>query len=491
MKHIKRAISVLLCAAMIFSLASAAANAEEDPAPAKDPFAVKRVSACVKGADGTSVGLCWFTEEAAEGAEAELVGEDGKVLTGEAEPHEWEGNFYYKVSFDGLKKNSSYTYTVGAGENTVDGAFTTGGGDKVSFVNIADVQASSDENFAKGAAVLAAGLEKLPDADFISNLGDFTNDSDNEEWDLYAKNFDSLHTQKLLVPVAGNHDGFGVWHWFENTFNLDTSASVQTLNGVNYSFDYGNAHFAVLNTNDLASVSLSQLRWLKKDMDATDKDWKIVFMHKSPYTLGKDGKWPDAMYLKASLVYVLDSCGVDLVMSGHDHQYLRTKPLKGNAVSDGGVTYVLSGTAGTKRYEIRKFLAGYFLDTRSIDTLVIQKDGYGNYWDGSDWDQTDEDNIGGCFETVEIEGGELNLNAYILSDEKQTLKLIDTLTLTKETGLNKGRAVGDNTTSKLGYALGVLPSFTGLALYSFGIWLPRFLMMLPKLLYIYIKEDTF
>ena len=61
-------------------------------------------------------------------------------------------------------------------------------------------------------------------------------------------------------------------------------------------------------------------------MNGTDADWKIVCMHKSPYTLGKDGKWPDALYLQESLAKVLDKCGVDLVLSGHDHQYLRTKP---------------------------------------------------------------------------------------------------------------------------------------------------------------------
>ena len=84
------------------------------------------------------------------------------------------------------------------------------------------------------------------------------------------------------MPIAGNHDGFARRDWFNNMFCLDTSESVQTNNGVNYSFDYGNAHFAVVNTNDLLSVSLSQLKWLKNDLNSTDKDWKIICMHKSP-----------------------------------------------------------------------------------------------------------------------------------------------------------------------------------------------------------------
>ena len=46
-------------------------------------------------------------------------------------------------------------------------------------------------------------------------------------------------------------------------FNLDTRESVQIKDGVNYSFDYGNAHIAVVNTNDLISVTIPQLKWLK------------------------------------------------------------------------------------------------------------------------------------------------------------------------------------------------------------------------------------
>ena len=261
-------------------------------------------------------------------------------------------------------------------------------------------------------------MKKMPNADFIANLGDITNDSTNEEWDYYDEAMKAINLNTTLVPISGNHDGLGVWEWFNNMFNLDTSESVQNLNGVNYSFDYGNAHFAVLNTNDLLAVSFAQLQWLKNDMNSTDKDWKIVCMHKSPYSLGKDAKWPDALYLQSSLTKVLAQCDVDLVMSGHDHQYLRTKPLKNNKLDDDGATFVLAGTAGTKRYEVRSFLANHFLKTDFIAAMTIQKGGYGNYWNGENWDNTKQTNIGGCFNTISIDGGKLTYNAYILADEK-------------------------------------------------------------------------
>ncbi|MGN1478794.1 MAG: metallophosphoesterase family protein, partial [Acutalibacteraceae bacterium] len=358
---------------------------------------------------------------------------------------------------------------------------------------IGDVQASSLENFEKASLVLDAAFDKAPNAAFVANMGDFTNDSTNEEWDAYFTAFERHNTAATLVPVAGNHDGLGVWHWFDNIFNLDTSESVQSLNGVNYSFDYANAHFAILNTNDLLSISDTQLEWLKNDMNGSSADWKFVFMHKSPYTLGKDGKWPDALYLTETLTKVLDECGVDIAVSGHDHMYLRTKALKGNAVAEDGegTRYILGGTAGTKRYEIREFSVNTYMKLDFIEAMTIQKNGYGNYWNGTDYKSTDPANVGGCFTTFDIDGGKLTLNAYVLTDETQTLKNIDTMTLEKETGKNEVTFEGDNTTSTFDYALGVVPSFLKLANYAVFDWLVRTVIYLPKIIYYVIKTGTF
>ena len=522
-----KVISVLMALIMVMGCASTAfagadtklvSNPRTEEVGEVAPF---RLSVTVNGDPSTQKGICWYTKTETKS----LVTVDGanveSIKIDYDDVYEWEENYCHKALVSGLTPGESYTYTVSNGaevldeSNSLSGSFKTDDDDStVKFIDIADVQAGNRNNMWKGANTLLAALETMPDADFIGNMGDFTNDSDNEEWDFYDEFFRDINANTTMAPVSGNHDGFARANWFNNMFKLDTSESVTTKNGVNYSFDYGNAHFAVLNTNDVLSISLSQLIWLKNDMNSTDKDWKIVFMHKTPYTFGKDGKWPDALYLQRSLTAVCDLCGVDLVMSGHDHQYLRTKPLKAGMVNENGTTYVLSGTAGTKRYEIRSFLAGLFMNKNTIAALNIQKDGYGNYWDGESWDNTRESNIGGCFNTVEIEGGKLTLNSYILSDniykneegknvdlEERTeynfdsyaeyITLADTYVIEKETGKNKATFTGDNTTSEAEYILGVVPSFMCLATYTFGEWLPKFLINLPNLLYVYITEDTF
>jgi len=458
----------------------------------------RRISVCVN-TDTATKGFCWYTDTST-GTQVRVY-KNGADITGTLTCSgivctEWQGAYMHKETVSGLAGGGTYTYKVGDGSTwSESGTFVTDNGDDTfNFISIGDPQASSLADFQVSANTLKAAFKTMPSAEFVVTTGDFTNNSNNEEWNLYDQAFAALKCSTTLVPVTGNHDD--VSHWFNNMFNLDTGESVQTLNGVNYSFDYGNAHIAVVNTNDMLSVSNAQLLWLKNDMNSTSKDWKLVFMHKSPYSLGQDIKWPDAQYLKQSLTAVCDECGVDLVMSGHDHMYLRTKTLYDNKISNKGTVYVLAGTCGAKRYEIRSFMAGNYLPVDDIAALTIQKTGYGNYWNGTDWNSTKQTNIGGCFDCVSVKGGTLTLKAYILADQKDAqggdvITNIDTMTLSKQTGQNTASFHGDNTTSALAYAAQVLPTAQALSSFVFFNWLPVFLRMLPDMIKVLVTEGIF
>ena len=70
-------------------------------------------------------------------------------------------------------------------------------------------------------------------------------------------------------------------------------------------------------------------------------------MHKSLYGDVKQ----DSAIKKIAPVFikVFDQYKVDLVISGHDHEYSRTKPLKNNEVNDNGTIYLDLGSSGDKR----------------------------------------------------------------------------------------------------------------------------------------------
>jgi hypothetical protein len=106
---------------------------------------------------------------------------------------------------------------------------------------------------------------------------------------------------------------------------------------LNYSFDWGNAHFVVVDSNSYMDPSDSEfLAWLEKDlMSSSHATWKFLIQHKPMFfTEHEPGKGQQRLRL---LVPLLEKYGVDIVFSGHVHQYQRSAPLRFNP--SGNVEY--------------------------------------------------------------------------------------------------------------------------------------------------------
>ena len=428
----RRFLSFLLCFLLAFGSAAVYAAAED----------VSRVSCCVCGNDGR--GFSWFTGEKS-GSDVELLkteafnGSFAGAACFSGKATRYRGRFSHHVFVTGLEKGTGYTYRVGDSKTGVWSApctfVTDNGDDKVSFLAIADVQAGSRANFERAAKVLAAGLETLPETEFCVNLGDYVNDNTNEEWDWYFDTFSFANGRLTHVPVAGNHDGNITnklnTFCFPSMFCLDTSAN-RSLEGVYYSFDWGNIHFAVLNTNDMYPMSQAQRNWFVNDMTAADAQWKVVLMHRSLYSAGKNINKPDTVVMRNDLLPLMDKLEIDLVLSGHDHMYLRTAPLRGekkaetSTVEDAfrgetlpflkdpaGTVYALPSTAGTKRYAVNENALPPILDV--ADKVFSTRD------------------LGGCFAAVETEGNKLVYKSYCVNDETQAVTEVDRFAILKTT----------------------------------------------------------
>lgn len=98
----------------------------------------------------------------------------------------------------------------------------------------------------------------------------------------------------------------------------------------------GNVHVIVLNSNN---VSAEQTEWLQQTISSSRARWKLVIVHKPPYDCGRYDGTPEVRNLWAPIF----SRRVDLVLSGHDHNYQRFEALD-------DVTYVITGGGGDSLY---------------------------------------------------------------------------------------------------------------------------------------------
>ena len=334
----RKLTAIILSAALLLGCFALAATAAEPT--------VSRVVTTFYGPG--EQGFHWYTGTEAESS----VVIDGQSYTGGSRT--FDGAWAHSAVVSGLEPGREYSYKIG----DYEGTFKTdpGRGVPVSFIVGGDTQATGRDGFRLSANIFNAAFKAYPDAGFYSILGDHTQNSTGEEWDLFFEEFKGINAKTTVAPVSGNHDGAFKWGWFRNIFTLKEQRNYTNLSGVYYSFDYGDAHIAVLNTNDWVHIGTAQTNWLINDMSASDARWKIVMTHKPIYFHYEVA--PDCMALRRALGPVCDMLGIDLVLSGHKHSYTRSGPLKGHGTADyerseaslftdpEGTIYAMPGAAG-------------------------------------------------------------------------------------------------------------------------------------------------
>jgi 3',5'-cyclic AMP phosphodiesterase CpdA len=291
-------------------------------------------------------------------------------------PYEFEMN-RHTVTLSGLEKGATYYYRVGSEEkgwwSDIGSVRTQDGSKDITFLHLADPQSQSEAQYQRAwADVLGTSFELYPEADFIIGTGDMVDHGDNQkQWAWMFNTASDYLMNTYMMPASGNHEGHGT-NAIDNYFVLPNAPEQDKTGGVYYSFDYNNAHFAVLNTENLnenEALSDDQINWLRDDMSKSDAQWKFVTLHKAVYSQGSHYEDDDVIAIRAQLQTLMPELGIDMVFQGHDHVYMRTGSLVNNALTaydtaylnhDGkvyktqvqptGTTYVISGTCGVKTY---------------------------------------------------------------------------------------------------------------------------------------------
>ena len=241
------------------------------------------------------------------------------------------------------------------------------------FLTIADIQGMIQGMYTDSYKAVEALLadERTKNFDFILNAGDMADSGKNfNQWGYALDTYEPLFANYSQFFTAGNHEGktYAMTNFFAYATPKDEDDNElidDVLGGVYYSFDYANAHFVVLNTNDagLDGLGETQFNWLKKDLETSDKKWKFVLMHKSLFSGGSHSYDGEVVAMRKQLVPLFAETGVNIVFAGHDHTYTTTmlidkngkatdkQDLNGLQYTGDGVLYITLGTMGTKYYE--------------------------------------------------------------------------------------------------------------------------------------------
>ena len=262
----------------------------------------------------------------------------------------------HKAWVSGLLPATVYSYKVGSASGWEYGVFRTESSSpsSITAIQLSDAQTKDPTKLAVWENTMAQAIETaghgldmiLYNGDqYDSNMSGMDGEVDTSNIDRGIRNAIARETVSSYVgsiaymPSAGNHEATNQSaNVYVNNFTVDYGAkgedgySGQSTNGGCYSFDYGFAHFLVLNTN---KVDADQTNWLTSDLAAAKNNsgikWIIVMMHIGLYATGDHSNGSQVQNLITTLSPIFSEYHVDLVLQAHDHTYNKTLPYKWDA----------------------------------------------------------------------------------------------------------------------------------------------------------------
>jgi len=273
----------------------------------------------------------------------------------------------HKITLTNLQPDTTYRYQVTAGrQQSAVGTFKTAPNTAIpfNFLVFGDNQ-SGVKMFEHVSRQMAATT-----ADFVMSVGDVVDRGINwDEWtNQYLLPGRHFMGAKPSFIAMGNHE-YGGYDGNPNVLAFDHYFKhPQTSPGSNqyyYSFDYGNAHFVILEPLKMAWIDHpnpelgntvapddAELLWLEQDLRANQgkHDWTFVFYHEPAYAQTWSGGYYDGEdFIRNAVVPILEQYDVDMVFNGHTHAYERGLPHPAwNPVTrlGNGITYIITGGGG-------------------------------------------------------------------------------------------------------------------------------------------------
>jgi hypothetical protein len=255
----------------------------------------------------------------------------------------------------GLLPDTEYSYRVGG----TDGSGVEAWSPVYTFRTAPDRASAPDaqvtllvlgdtrDGYSTWGAMLKAAVQKgMPDVILFS--GDATTLGPiQDEWDAWFGAADPVLASVPMIVAHGNHEVSSV-NWY--------SQFAMPADEQNFAVDFGPVHLTVANDTpenpaDLTGVNAQTLDAnLKAGIGAP---WNLLMNHKAMWTAAAGPHPNDQLTVRMAWQPIVDQDQVDVVFNGHDHDYERTKPMRGMTAgtkpSDGTI-YTVVGSAGADLY---------------------------------------------------------------------------------------------------------------------------------------------
>lgn len=265
------------------------------------------------------------------------------------------------VHLTGLPPDTRIEYRVHAeGVSPTAGAFRTAPGERgtepVRVLAFGDSGWGSENQLRLASAMLEEPW------DLAVHVGDIAYGQGTErEFTLrHFRVYADLLSSVPLFPAPGNHDlRTAGGQPYDRAFRW----SAARLEVRYYTFRWGPIRFFALDSSSedagaqLRAGAGEQYAWLTAALDSASREpglvWLVAYLHHPlhSHASGFAAKGPDRR-LRAALIPLFERYGVDLVLSGHDHHYERSRPMRdARAVDPGcGLVYLVAGGGGASLY---------------------------------------------------------------------------------------------------------------------------------------------
>ena len=275
--------------------------------------------------------------------------------------------YQYTADLDHLTAGNSYQYRITAGDAATDWQmlYAPTVNESYKMLIFPDSQ-SSDYADWKQLAHLA--WARNTDAQLFACMGDLVdNGEDRLQWTEFFVGVKEMQRSIPMAPLMGNHETYNLdWkvrlpeaylHYFKTPRN-----GSKEFERYYYSFDYGDAHYIVLCTQQKEigefkdGLVEEQLAWIRRDLKAHRKRWNIVLMHKDvlQYRINGRPERTEGIDEDNGRVWmpVFDELGIDIVFTAHLHTYRNRGHIYGfeKTPDAKGPLYILTGVAGNVRY---------------------------------------------------------------------------------------------------------------------------------------------